>query len=309
MRRTVMAVVMATSFAALVGCSSSTSNTDAGNTPDSGSGNDAGGGDAGPTGGTIVTNSSGNALPTPWPGQVADFASDNSGTAKNWLNQLVQLSTSTTIVLGGSGQCGAAGFPSCSLCPAAFVSTSTSTNKSYCDGLSASANGVAGPFVYGDSFAYTSSTSACSTQLTTGTLASIRGVWNDHYNAATVLSDGGTGKTDTYSIALTQCSDIGVGTPYAGTGTAAAGTVGSTLASNPTNGSTVTVRGVVVAAWSASGGSSFGFALEDIAGGPNAGIAVGKAKTSASTAAPVNVGDDVTVTGTISTSFGAKIDL
>lgn len=126
-------------------------------------------------------------------------------------------------------------------------------------------------------------------------MANIRGVWQDHYNSAD--------KTDNYSIALTGCSDVGIGTAYAGTGTARAGTVHTLLAAPPADGSTVTVQGVVVAAWSASGGASFGFAVEDPAGGPNAGIGVVKSSSSASTAAPPAIGDDVTVTGALNAKF------
>jgi hypothetical protein len=248
--------------------------------------------DAGPTGGTITTASSNNALPPAWSGPIAAFKSDNTGAGSAYVSQIVKLTDSTTSTVG-SGQCGATGFPSCSTCPTNFVFTSTTSGKSYCDGFTATAAG--GGVAYADTFAYVSSTTACAAQFNNATNATIRGVWNDHFNSSN--------STDTYSIALTNCSDVGVGAAYAGTGTPRPGTVGALLANLPAEGATVTVTGVVVAAWSASGGASFGFALEDASGAPNSGIAVGKDKTSASTAAPVNIGDDVTVMGTFTKKY------
>jgi hypothetical protein len=307
MRRAGFGWAFTAALVVLVGCNNSNTPADSGNPGDSGSNNnDSGTNTDGGTGGTITTASSGNKLPAAWPAHASDLVSDNSGNAKNWINQLVQLSDPSVIVLGGAGQCGAAGYPSCNTCPTPFIQFGS---KNYCNGFSVDA-GAGTPTVYADDYSYTSSTSSCSTLIGTAgaALASVRGIWNDYYSKGD--PDAGVPKSDTYSIALTQCSDVTGTGAYVGTTTPRAGTVASTLAGNPANGSTVTVTGVVVAAWSAGGGAEFGFALEDYAGGANSGLAVGKSSSSASTATPAAIGDDVTVTGTINYSFGSwKIDL
>jgi hypothetical protein len=311
MRRAGLIWALAASFAVLVGCSSSSSNNDSGNTGDSGNN-----GDAGSVGGTITTASSGNKIPTAWPSSaIADFAWDNTGNANKYVSQVVQFNGNLTVALGGSGQCNGTGTPSCTTCPSHFVSTSHTTGKSYCDGVQAVPVGVdAGNpdagftvFLYGDDFSYLASSSACTSSLQAGgNLTSIRGVWADHYDSAS--------HTDNWSIALTNCSDVGIGTAYSGTGTPRAGTVGALLANPPSTADggtpTVTVTGVVTAAWSAGGGASFGAVVQDYAGGVNTGIAIGKSSSSASTAAPPAIGDDVTVTGAFSNDFGTmKISL
>jgi hypothetical protein len=238
--------------------------------------------------GTVALASGNNTLPAPWQGHVADFNPQNTGAASQHLSELVALIDLTTSA-GGAGRCGSAGYPSCIQCPSNFLYQSSVTGESFCDGFAAhSGSGTA----YVDDFTFIANFATCVAQFNSAALPSIRGLWSDYF-----LASSGT---NTYSIALTACSDVGVGVPYSGTGTARPGTVASLLASHPVNGQAVTAQGVVVAVWSAAGGGTFGAALEDPAGGPNAGIQVLKLAASSSSSAPPNVGDDVTVTGTFS---------
>ena len=122
-------------------------------------------------------------------------------------------------------------------------------------------------------------------------LATITGIWDDSYNPTT--------KVTTWVLTLTDCAGIGKGTAYAGTAVLAASTeVHALLAAFPSSPGAVTVKGVVVASRPASSTGSFGFAIEDPAGGADAAIKVLRGKTSSSTATSPSVGDYVTVTGT-----------
>jgi hypothetical protein len=131
-----------------------------------------------------------------------------------------------------------------------------------------------------------------------GMLSSVRGLWSDYENPHAT-------PTSNWVVALTSCSDVGVGTPYSGTNVAPATTsVQELIASSPADGTIVLVSGVVVAAWSTTAGTSFGVAVEDPGGGPNAGVEVLRATSSPSTAVVPAIGDYVDVQGTWSAATG-----
>jgi hypothetical protein len=252
-----------------------------------------------PPPGTVVVVSSGNALPAPFQSTIVDFASDNSGGASAYANQLVELTDPTTTA-GGSGLCDAGSVPLCTPCPSNMVFTSPVGNH-YCDGFSANnANGTA----FGDDFDLIGQTAsnACAGQFNDAGLATLRGVWFAFLQPTTM--------TTTWTIAITACSDVGVGAPYSGTGAPPAGNI-ATLIQTAATGQQVVAHGVVVAAWTSTAGTAFGFTLEDPNGAPFAGISVTKAPTSLSTAAVPAIGQAVTVTGTYNDSAAPiyRIDL
>ena len=218
----------------------------------------------------MAIGSSGNKLPTPW--AVTDgsaLKSDDSGSgASQRLNMLVKLNESVTL--------------NQSPCPLPYTSTSGHT---YCDGDNAVDD--SGNTVIVDTFSFLGAHPPC-TVPTSGSKTSVTGIWQDNYDY--------TAHTDTFVLALADCAGIGAGTAYAGTATPSASTDIATLLGNFTNNTQVTVHGVVVAVWSAT--SSFGFVIQDPAGGPDSGIKVSKGSTSTSTATAPAVGDYVTVVGT-----------
>jgi len=261
--------------------------------------NTATGACASPPPGTVTVVSSGNALPPPFQGAISDFASDNSGGAFGYENEVVEL-IETTTTTGGSGLCDAGSVPLCTPCPSNMIFTSTAGN-SYCDGFAASnTNGTA----FGDDFDLIgqAASNLCAGQFNDAGLATLRGVWFPFVQPSTM--------TTTWSIALTACSDVGVGTPYSGAGVPPAGNV-ATLLGSAVNGSQVVAHGVVVASWTSTAGTAFGFILEDPNGAQSAGIAVNKAPTSLSTAGQPAIGQAVTVTGTFNDSAAPnyRIDL
>jgi hypothetical protein len=287
--RTVFSALSVFSLTALLACGNSNTTPDAStNIPP-----DAGPSDAGCSGGgTVVNGGTGIALPAPYQSSnVSDFASSNAGGASAYLNSLVQL-TATSTSVGGTPGGG---------CPSVFV------YQTYCDGFNAvvSAGGDGG-VVLVDDFDYLSNSTACQNQFNNATLTSVRGLWYDYYNSAATPKDN-------YSIALTACSDVTGTGGYTGTGTAPSTptnsqTVHALRTGTGTDGSTQTVSGVVVAHWGPSSTGSFGFSIQDAAGGPTTGVAVTRSKTSCSQASVPNIGDYVTVTGAFHPSY-AQIDL
>lgn len=259
--------------------SSGTGGSTSGGTGGSTSGGTGGGtaGTGGSTGfaGTVVVVSSGNHLPPAW--VVTDatvLKSDASGAgAKTHAEELVTLNTATT--------------SSNTPCPLPY----TSGGKTYCDGFNAKDSAQHAVVV--DTFNYLGANPACKATLPTSgqTLSTITGVWEDSYDPVA--------KTDTWALALTDCAGVGQGTAYAGTNTPPVSTAIHTLITTyPGPGQTVTVSGVVVATRPASSSGSFGFSIEDPAGGEQAALKVSRSKSSTSTAASPAVGDYVTVTGT-----------
>jgi hypothetical protein len=291
MRRSLFLFTILASVTSLVACSNS-NNNDGGNDAGNNNGTD-GGVDGGCSGGTIASVSHLNQLPAAWASATpTDFADSLTGPAAPYMNEIVELNVSSTSLSGS---------PASGSCPPAFVYTATTTGKSYCDGFYAQVpDGGAEINVLVDDFSFLSSSSTCSSTFNATPLATIRGLWSDYYNSSLPA-----GMQDNYVIALTACSDVGVGAAYAGTGTPTASTDIHTLLTGTTaDGSTVTVSGVVVAAWGPSSSGSFGFALNDPAGGPQAGLSVSRASTSSSCAAAPAIGDYITVTGAFQKSYG-----
>jgi hypothetical protein len=261
-----------------IGCGSSSPGTSDGGAPaaDGGSARDGGsatadggssGADGGAVAGTVTVASSGNRLPAAW--NVTDatlLKSDGTGAgAQAHALQLTTLSVSTTV--------------SNNPCPLPY----TSMGHTYCDGFNATDG--SGHAVVVDTFSYLGAHPSC-TLPTSGTLSSITGIWQGSYDSMTM--------TTTWTLALADCSGVGLGTPYAGSNAAPSSTdIHDTLASAAT-GTSVTVRGIVVGTWSAA--PAFGFTIQDT-GGSNTGIKVTRGKTSTSTATAPRVGDYVTVTG------------
>jgi hypothetical protein len=271
MRRTLFGALLVTTLAALAGCNNSTSGTDGGNTHDAGTGTD-GGADGG---GTITQVSHNNALPAPYMSSTAsDFDQTNDGGAAAYVNALVEFTASGVSQGPDAGNVG---------CPAPLV------YQTNCDGFQVNATG--GSFLV-DAYYYAGDPTACASLDNAATLSSVRGVWYDDYGA--------------YAIAITACSDLGIGSPYGGTGTppstpAGSMTVSALLTSNPADGSTVIVSGLVVGL--RNGGDTFTVALEDPSGGAHTATSVYKSDTSPSTAAMPAIGDYVTVTGTWSKQY------
>jgi hypothetical protein len=169
-------------------------------------------------------------------------------------------------------------------CPLPHTS---STGKLYCDGFNAV--GAASHPVVIDSFSFLGSMPGCTLPPPDGThYSAITGVWTDDYNS--------TAHTDTFVIAPSACADLGSTGTSSGS-TPASSTDIANLAANFPDGMMVSnIHGVVISVWTATG--SFGFAMEDPAGGNNSGIVVTKAKTSTSTSTAPAIGDYVSVTGT-----------
>ena len=221
--------------------------------------------------GTLTIVSSNNKLPDPW--VVTDatvLKADGSGTgASAHGNQLVKLAVQTTV--------------SNDPCPLPYTSSS---GKVYCDGFNATDS--SSNTVVVDIFSYLGTSPAC-TLPTSGTLGSITGIWQDSYDSATKIA--------TRNIALADCSGVGLATPYAGTATPAASTDIQTLDAALPTGTQVTVSGVVVATWTAT--TAWGFTMMDPGGGDNSGMAAEKGPSSTSSASQPQVGDYVTVTGSM----------
>jgi len=249
-------------------CSSSTTPSDSGN-PDSGTSHDAG-----PTG-PITTVATGIALPAPYTSSnPADFGSSNDGGAAAYNGALVEFMGAVTSQGVGSD----AG------CPAAL------TYQTHCDGFQANATG--GNFLV-DTYIYANDPTACSSLNNAASITNVRGIWYNDFGA--------------WTIGITGCSDIGMGSGYAGTGTAPATPAGSTtvaamLAGNPTDGQKVTVSGVVTFMINADG-ADYTFGLEDPAGGARSGVTVFASQTDAGWVVP-NVGDYDTVSGPWSVQYG-----
>lgn len=256
-------------------------NTDGGGTTDGG-GNTDGGSSKVP--GTVTVNSSGNALPPAW--NVSDASildkSGNGAGAMSWQDTWTTLTVSTTV----------------STTPCALPYTSSS-GKTYCDSLNATDGN--GNTVVIDTFSFLGTKSSCSKTLPTdgATLTSVSGIWEENYDSKT--------KTSTWVIAPVDCAGIGMGTPYSGSNQATLTTdIKDLNTAGLTNGQVVTVHGVVTGVWTAT--TAFGFDIEDPAGGDASGIAVKKGSSSTSTATAPNVGDDVTVMGTV-VKAAHRIDL
>jgi hypothetical protein len=281
-------------FGGLGACGGSNSGPDA-STPDASAADSGNSGNCTGTAGSsqICTVSSMNTLPAPWTSaNAADFAVDNSGAASAYLNSVVEF-TGMSMTAGGAVGSG---------CPPAFV------YETYCDGFYANvAGGLADggtASIYVGDFSYLSSSTACASQFSGASLSTIRGVWYDYYNSTLT-------PTDYYVIALTSCCDVGVTTGgcYAGMGTppamapAGSQSVHALLTGSAGDKTTQTVSGVVVAAYGPSSKGSFGFSLEDPAGGPQSALSVTRSSSSSSTAAAPNIGDYITITGTFEKSY------
>jgi hypothetical protein len=222
-------------------------------------------------GGTVTVASSSNQLPPAWAVTDASLLkSDGTGAgAQSYELQLTTLNASTTV--------------SNNPCPLPYMSM----GRTYCDGFNATDSSSNTVIV--DTFSYLGPHPSC-TLPTSGTLSSISGIWQGNYDSTTRMT--------TWVLALVDCSGVGLGTPYAGRNAPPSSTdVHDTLASG-TNGSMVTVKGIVVGTWSAS--TAFGFTLQDT-GGSHSGIKVTRGKMSTSTATAPHVGDYVTVTGKLDT--------
>ena len=259
---------------------------DAGHSSDGGLHSDAGAPDGGA--GSVTTLSTGNQLPPPWVVTDAGSLNPDGGDSE----ALQHLSALTTLAVAVS--------TTSSPCPLPFTSGGGTV---YCNGFSAVPSGGPNAVII-DDFAYLGPNPPCKASLPTegAFLSSITGVWQDK-------TDQNPG-TDLYVLALASCSGVGLGTAYAGTGTPPATTEVHALLESFSAGSTVTVKGVVVAVYHASGGA-FGFAIEDPSGGALSAIAVKRAKTSAASGIAPEVGDYVTVTGRatlVGTAF-RQIDL
>jgi hypothetical protein len=275
MRHTLLTGLVVGSLVVLVGCGSSTPpGPDSGTVHDSGVSDSGSGADAG--GGTIKTLSTMNALPAPWSSSnTADFNADGGGAASMYLNGLVEFSAQTTT----QGQ-----FSDGGDCPAALQ------YQSYCDGFQANAAG--GGSVLLDTYDFAGSPNSCASQDNGVMLSTLRGIWYDSYGA--------------YAIAMTSCSDVGVGTGYMGSGTPPSTPVGSMkvgayLATNPADGAAAVISGVVVAVSPVDACGDYTFAIEDPAGGPNSATTV--YNSGAVPAKAPNIGDYVTVTGTWSKQY------
>jgi hypothetical protein len=234
--------------------------------------------------GSVSVLSSGNALPPAWVvTDASDLKVDGTGTGmRTHVDQLVKLDLSTTVVT--------------SPCPL----SSTSGTTTYCDGFSA--KDASSNEVVVDWYSFLGAHPAC-TMPPAGPLASITGVVEDLYDSST--------KVDTWAIGLVDCSGVGQGTAYSGTGTPLPSTdIASLFASNPTTASVVTVRGVVIGTWTTTTGF-FGFTMEDPAGGANSGMTVFKSSTSTTTATLPAIGDFVTASGPVKHmgSYSISIDL
>ncbi len=239
--------------------------------------------DAGPAG-TVMVVSSANLLPPAWQitdaGLLAESVPDGGDASVAYLNERVELTAALTT--------------NSNPCPVPFT---TATGKTYCDGFNAV--DAAGQAVVVDSFTYLGTGAPCYAQMPTNptdslTLPSIGGVWGDNYNSTTGV--------DQLVLNLATCADmpgVAQGTPYAGVNMPPMTTDIAMLLSSFSPGATVTVHGVVIAAWSSSSTGSFGFSMEDPAGGPGAGIAVVRPSNSNSTTVAPNLGDYVSVTGFI----------
>lgn len=226
--------------------------------------------DAGPPS-PVQVKSKGNALPPPWVVTSAwQMAADGGGQdAAAHLNERAAINAALTV--------------SNNPCPLPF--------QSYCDGFNA-IQGSDGGVVVVDTFTYLGPPSGLPCVLpSSGSIASISGVWEDKYDS--------TAKTNIFVLALTDCSDVGGAPPYTGTTSAGSSTDIAALLAAFAPGSAVTVKGVVVAASPVSSAGGFSFTIEDPAGGPKSGISVVRAASSGSTAlAPPSIGDFVQVTGT-----------
>lgn len=284
MKRTALGLTVLLCSFALVACNGTNNNngndggnnvTDGGNNGGSDGGTTDGGstdGGTNPTAGTVTVNSSQNALPSAW--SVSDatvLKSDGSGTgAKAAVDELVTLNVATTV-------------DSSATCALPYTSSS---GKTYCDSFNVKDS--SGNEVVVDDYSFLGAHPTCTMPPAGGTsLATVTGVWEDNYNS--------TSKTDTWAIALPDCSGFG-GTGYTGTNQPAMTTDIATLNQNLQNGPVTGIHGVVIAEWAAS--SAWGFTMEDPGGG--AAIRVYKGSSSTSTAAEPSVGDDVTVSGTVS---------
>jgi hypothetical protein len=274
---------------ALVGCGSS-SGTDSGNPTDSGSGTDAGNTDAG-FGGTLTVVQSGVALPTPWMSiSSADFNPTDNGAASVYLNSLVQLNIASTTTDNP--------------CPESFI-YKASTGTTYCNGFQANLPDGGGEVLV-DTYSQLSSTqqTACQASFAGSAPTAIRGIWLDYYNSQAT-------PTDSFTIALTDCSDMeglggNGGSAYTGSGTApslptGSQTVNTLLTGGAGNGIIVTVSGVITSVWSS--GTEFGFTMQDpgVTTTSQSGISGSKGDKSTSTSTAPAIGDYVTVTGIFKT--------
>ena len=220
---------------------------------------------------TVTVQSSNNALPPAWvASSIADLKSDDtSATAAVGYAQLVTISAANMSV-------------NQTPCPLPFTSSSGQT---FCDGLNLT-DGTSTAIL--DTFSFLGKAPAC-TVPTTGSLATVTGLWSDKFDP--------TAHTETWVLSIVDCAGIGLGTAYAGTGVAPSSTDVHDFMTNFTANTSVTLKGVVTAKFTGSTGS-FGFSLQDPAGGPNSGIMVIRGKASTTTAVAPAVGDYVTVTGT-----------
>lgn len=225
--------------------------------------------------------SSNNRLPAPWvvtdATQLARTQSADAGTAaQKRVGQLVTLQVETmssnTVVDADH-------------CPNIFMGV--------CDGFAASDS--AAHIVLVDTFVLLGSgMSTCAAQFNGVALTSITGVWSSR-----LLTDG----TTSYSLALTSCAGVGVGSDPVGAVTPAATTDIQALQTNyPAGKPTVTVRGIVVGV-AVNQSKQRTLFIEDPAGGERAGITV--FSTAGLSPAPA-IGDAVSVTAVADTRGDAN---
>lgn len=248
---------------------------------DAGTDAGTGGTDAGTSdGGTAVPGlsivSSNNRLPKPWDvtdaTQLFHTQPLDAGVltaALKRVGQVVRLNVSTTndnTVLDDDH------------CPNIFSGT--------CDGFAAKDS--ANHLVLVDSFALLgSSMNDCAAKFNATTLPQISGVWAGRLLSATM--------TTTYSITLSSCAGVGVGTAYTGSPYAPASTDIQDMQVHYPVGSVVTVHGVVTGVQTATTPKTI--FIQDPGGGEWSGIQV--FATSGYPTQP-KVGDYVTVTATAS---------
>ncbi len=246
--------------------------TDAGTGPVDAGGNPGDAGSSGTPG--LVVVSTNNHLPKPWlvtdPTKLAHTQPLDGGTeALDHVGQWVQLAASITsdnTVLDDDH------------CPNIFMNT--------CDGFAAKDS--AGHIVLVDSFVLLGSgMSDCQAKFNGVSLPVITGVWAGRLLSATMVTS--------YSLALSSCAGVGMGSLPGGTGYAPATTDIQDLQANyPTSKPQVTVRGLVIGVAVNQSKQKTVF-IEDPGGGPRSGIQV--FSTAGLVPAP-NIGDYVSVTGT-----------
>jgi hypothetical protein len=169
----------------------------------------------------------------------------------------------------------------------------------YCDGFGAL--DAAGHLVPVDTYAFLGNRPACRSAWATGaTLERISGVWQ--------LFTPQAGPS--YSVlAVVDCSGVGMGPAYAGTGKVELSHDVAELLETWQPGMRATVRGVVVGAWHSTSSAAFGFTLQDPDGAAGSGVRVVRPRVSAIQGPAPLLGDHVRVTGTTSAASSARREL